>query len=66
MEYECSGLWVADPTFSVTTLRLKQNGRHFPEDIFKYICLNDNVLISLKISLKFFPKVEIKYIPVLL
>ena len=27
----------------VNTLRLRQNGRHFPDDIFKYIFLNENV-----------------------
>ena len=50
---------------SVNTLRLKQNGRHFPEDIFKCIFLNENVWISIKISLKFVPKVPINNIPVL-
>ena len=38
------------------TLRPKQNGRHFPGDVFKCIFLNENVGISLKISLKFVPK----------
>ena len=41
------------------TLRPKQNGRHFPDDIFKRIFLNENVRISIKISLKFAPKVPI-------
>ena len=40
---------------SVNTLRPRQNGRHFPDDIFKRIFLNANVWISLKISLKFVP-----------
>ena len=35
------------------TLRPRQNGRHFPDDNFKCISLNENVGISLKISLKF-------------
>ena len=39
---------------NINTLRPRQNGRHFP-DIFKCI-LNENVWISMKISLKFFPK----------
>ena len=30
-----------------------RNGRHFPDDIFKCISLNENVWISIKISLKF-------------
>ena len=29
---------------------------HFPDDIFKWISLNENVWISLKILLKFVPK----------
>ena len=40
----------------VNTLRPKQNGHHFADDIFKYIFLNENVLISIKISLKFVPR----------
>ena len=38
------------------TLRTRQNGRHFPDDIFKCIFLNENVWITIKISLKFVPK----------
>ena len=38
------------------TLWPRQNGRHFPDDIFKYIFLNENIWISIKISLKFVPK----------
>ena len=40
-----------------------QNGRRFPDDIFKYIFLNENVLLSIKISLKFVPKGQINNIP---
>ena len=40
----------------VNTLRLRQNGRHFPYDIFKNIFLNENVWILIKISLTFVPK----------
>ena len=39
----------------VNTLRPKQNGRHFPDDIFKCIFFYENVWISIKISLKFVP-----------
>ena len=42
-----------------------QNGRHFPDDIFKCIFLNENVWISIKISLMFVPKGPINNIPVL-
>ena len=44
------------------TLRPRQNGRHLPDDIFKCIFLNENVLISIKISLKFVPKGQINNI----
>ena len=37
------------------TLRPRQNGRHSPDDILKCIFLNENVWISIKISLKFVP-----------
>ena len=47
----------------LNTLRSRQNGRRFPDDIFKYIFLYENVWISLKISLKFIPKVLINNIP---
>ena len=45
------------------TLRLRQNGCHFPDDIFKCIFLNENVWISIKVSLKFVPKGPINKIP---
>ena len=38
------------------TLRPRQDGRHFPDDIFKRIFLNENKWILLKISLKFVRK----------
>ena len=47
------------------TLRPRQNGHHFPDDVFKCIFLNENVWISLQISLKLVPKVRINNIPVL-
>ena len=49
--------------FFINTLRLRQNGRHFTDDNFKCIFLNENVRISIEISLKFFPKGRINYIP---
>ena len=45
------------------TLRLRQNGRHFPDDIFKCIFLTENIWISNTISLKFVPKGLIDNIP---
>ena len=40
----------------VNTLRPRQNGRHFADDMFKCIFLNENVWIPIEISLKFVPK----------
>ena len=50
---------------SFNTLRPRQNGRHFPDDIFKLIFLNENVWIFIKISLKFVPNGPIDNIPAL-
>ena len=47
------------------TLRPGQNGRHFADDIFKLIFLNENVRISIKTSLKFVPRAPINNIPAL-
>ena len=47
------------------TLKPRQNGRHFPDNIFQCIFLNENVWILIKISLKFVPKLRIKNIPAL-
>ena len=44
------------------TLRLRQNGRHFADDIFKCIFLKENVWILIKISFKFVPKCPINNI----
>ena len=49
----------------INTLRQRQNGRHFPDDIFKWIFLNENVWISINISLKFVPRGPINNIPTL-
>ena len=49
----------------INTLRPRQNGLHFPDDIFDYIFLNENVRISRAISLKFVPRGPIWYIPAL-
>ena len=50
----------------IDTLRPRQNGRHFTDDTFKRIFMNENVRISIKISLKFVPKGLINNIPALL
>ena len=51
--------------YSINPLRLRQNGRRFTDDTFKRIFLNENVRISIKISLKFVPKGPIYNIPAL-
>ena len=45
------------------TLRPRQNGHHFSDDIFKWIFLNENVWISINFSLKFVPRGPINNIP---
>ena len=47
------------------TLRPRQNGRHIPDGIFKWIFLNENFWLSINISLKFVPRGPIKNIPTL-
>ena len=46
-------------------LKLRQNGRHFANDTLNRICMNENVRILIKISLKFAPKGSINNIPAL-
>ena len=43
----------------------KHNGRHFPDEFFKCIFLNENAWISIKVPLKFVPKGSIINIPAL-
>ena len=51
---------------TLNTLRPRQDGRHFADDIFKCILLNEGVWIPNKISLKFVPMGRINNIPSLL
>ena len=67
----CPSETVNDEGYSVTcqalainTSRPRQNGL-FADDTFKHIFLNENIRISIKISLKFVPKVPINNIPAL-
>ena len=50
---------------AINTLTPRQNDRDFTDDIFKYIFLNDNDWISIRISLKFVPKFSINNMPAL-
>ena len=56
------GLW-RQLTFN--TMRPRQNGRHFSDDIFKCVFLNEKLWIAIRISLKFVPKDPINNIPAL-
>ena len=47
----------------LNTLRPRQNGCHFANNIFKYIFLSENVSISINISLKCVPMGQIDNIP---
>ena len=49
----------------INSLRARQNDRRFADDTFKRIFLNENVRISIKISLKFVPKDPINNNPAL-
>ena len=49
----------------LNTLRPRPNGRHFADDIFKRIFLNENIWIPIKLSLKFVPMGSINNIPAL-
>ena len=49
----------------INTLRPRQDGRNLPDDIFKRFFLNENVWISIKISLKFVLAGRINSIPTL-
>ena len=55
--------WVQMRTFN--TLRSRRNGRLFADDTFNRIFLNENIKISIKISLKFVPTGPINKIPAL-
>ena len=50
--------------YCFNTLRPRQNGRRFT-DIFKRIFLNENIIISIKTSLRFVPMVRINNTPAL-
>ena len=60
-----AGRGLCGHTYVAHTLRPRQNGRHFADDIFKCIFLNENVWIWIKISLMFVHKGPINKIPAL-
>ena len=60
----CKSL-ISQNMLRINTLRPRHNRCHFADDIFKCIFLNENVWITIKISLKFAPKGPINNIPAL-
>ena len=54
-----------ETTIGLNTLRPRQNGWHFTDDILKCIFFNENVWSSIKISMKFVPWGPINNIPAL-
>ena len=58
-------IWSFGECVVVNSLRRRQNGRYFPDEIFTCIFLKENVSISIKISLKFVSKCSINNIPAL-
>ena len=63
--YKCTPVLIRLHLNVFNTLRPRQNGRHFADDILKCIFLNENVWIPIAISLKFVPKGPIDNIPAL-
>ena len=61
----CQPLALQRDSMALNTLRPRQNGRHFPDAIFKWIFFNENVWISINISQKFVPRGPINNIPAL-
>ena len=55
-------IWTDTGWESLNTLRPRQNGRHFADDTFNRIFVNENVRISIEFSLKFVPKGQINNI----
>ena len=51
--------------YDIITTRPRRNEQHFADDIFKHIFFNENVWISITISLKFVPMGLINDIPAL-
>ena len=60
------GMYLSPLTVNlINTLKSRQNGCHFVDDISNCSFLNENVWISIKNSLKFVPRGQINHIPAL-
>ena len=53
---KCDWKIISEMVILVNTLRPRQNGHHFPDDILKHIFLNKYCCILKKISLTFVPQ----------
>ena len=60
--FTCAAVHRKCKPYDINTLRPRQNFRHFPDDIFKYIFWSEHIWISIEISLKFVLKGLINYI----
>ena len=58
-------IWITIQKASFNTLRPRRNEQHFADDIYKCIFFDENVWISIKISMKFVSKGPINNIPAL-
>ena len=66
--YPCSYSWstfICKKNHTFKTLRPRQNGCHFADNIFKCAFLNENIWISINISQNFAPKGQINNITAL-
>ena len=61
----CASVTTAFASAIFNTLRPTPNEQHFADDIFKRISFNENVWISIKISVRFVSKGAINNIPAL-
>ena len=61
--FKTLSLYLKGCWFAINSLRPRQNGCLFADDIFKCIFLNENILIAINISLSFVPKGPIDNIP---
>ena len=61
----CGSIRMSHVLLMFNTLRPRQNGRHFADNTFKRIFVNENARIAIKISLRFVAKGPINNIPAL-
>ena len=56
-------MYLLDLLTFINTLRPKQNGHHFLDDVFKCILVNENIWICIQISQNFVPKFPFNNVP---